>query len=130
MDGLLSKFILIKKSGREFDRQLLAGDAINNARDRGRSTIGATMYTTLFPCADCARAIIAAGIKRLVAPYSTPSTKADAKWLQHFEHSQRMLYRARVELQTYSVLELGLPYPPSSPSVSLSSSRSTRSAVS
>lgn len=84
-------------------------DAINNARDNGRSLTGVTMYTTLFPCADCARAIIAAGIRRLVAPHSTPSIEADTKWVQHFEHAQRMLRRAHVELQMYSVLELNQP---------------------
>lgn len=82
-------------------------EAINDARDKGHSAIGSTMYTTLFPCADCARAIIAAGVARLVAPYGTPSVAADSKWLQHFEYSRLMLHRARVDLQTYSILELG-----------------------
>lgn len=82
-------------------------EAINDARDKGQSAIGATMYTTLFPCADCTRAIIAAGIVRLVAPYGTPAVAADSKWIQHFEYSRRMLHRAHVDLQTYSMLELG-----------------------
>lgn len=83
-------------------------EAINTARDNGNSAIGATLYTTLFPCADCARAIIAAGVQRLVAPYGTPATPADTKWIAHFEYSQQMLHRAKVDLQTYSLLELNL----------------------
>ena len=40
------------------------------ARD-GISTLDSTIYTTLYPCVICARAIIAAGVKRIV--YSSHS---------------------------------------------------------
>lgn len=41
-------------------------NAINNCARDGVSTLGATMYTTLFPCVDCARGIIQSGIVELV----------------------------------------------------------------
>lgn len=41
-------------------------DAISRAAKLGVSTDGATIYVTRYPCEACARAIIAAGIKRVV----------------------------------------------------------------
>jgi dCMP deaminase len=41
-------------------------NAIYNAARRGIVLYGATIYLTWFPCADCARAIVCAGIKKLV----------------------------------------------------------------
>jgi len=42
-------------------------NAIGHAARKGSSTDGATLYVTHFPCNDCAKAIVAAGIKRVVA---------------------------------------------------------------
>ena len=62
---------------------------------RGGSLEGATMYVTLFPCNECAKAIIQSGIKRIVydsAKYDgTPAVIA----------SKRMLKAAGVALQRY-----------------------------
>lgn len=41
-------------------------NAIYSAAEKGDSTRNSTIYTQLYPCADCARAIIQAGIKRIV----------------------------------------------------------------
>ena len=41
-------------------------NAIYRAARRGISVEGATAYVTLFPCADCCRAMIQSGIKRIV----------------------------------------------------------------
>ena len=41
-------------------------NAIYNAARLGISVKGTTIYTSLFPCVDCTRAIIQSGIKRLV----------------------------------------------------------------
>jgi dCMP deaminase len=41
-------------------------NAVYNAARTGAKTCGATMYMPWFPCADCARAIVQAGIARLV----------------------------------------------------------------
>lgn len=41
-------------------------NAVYNAARRGTATLGCTMYMPWFPCCDCARAIVQAGIHRLV----------------------------------------------------------------
>ena len=79
---------------------------------RGGSLEGATMYVTLFPCNECAKAIIQAGIKRLVYDSDkyngTPSTIA----------SRKMLSAAGVDIRTYRqdrhdpAVEKGLLEPP------------------
>lgn len=62
---------------------------------RGGSVEGATIYVTLFPCNECAKAIIQSGIKRIVYDSdkyeNTPAVIA----------SKRMLSAAGVELQKY-----------------------------
>jgi dCMP deaminase len=65
-------------------------NAINAARKDGKHLAGTTMYGTLFPCADCARAIVAAGVSRLVVP--TPGNiDRDAKWLDHYRYARQIL---------------------------------------
>lgn len=62
---------------------------------RGGSLEGASMYVTLFPCNECAKAIIQSGIKRLVYDSdkyeTTPSVVA----------SKKMLSAAGVEIERY-----------------------------
>ena len=62
---------------------------------RGGSLDGATMYVTLFPCNECAKAIIQSGIRRLVYDSDkydgTPAVTA----------SKRMLRAAGVDLEQY-----------------------------
>ena len=41
-------------------------NAIYNAASNGVKTAGCTMYIKWYPCADCARAIIQSGIKKLI----------------------------------------------------------------
>lgn len=53
-----------------------------------------TLYCTLFPCNECAKLIIQAGVWRVVAPdYNIPGKE---KWLPIFETSRMMLNEARV----------------------------------
>lgn len=62
---------------------------------RGGSLEGSTIYVSLFPCSECAKAIIQSGIKRIVYDSDkydgTPSVIA----------SKRMLHAAGVVLQKY-----------------------------
>ena len=50
--------------------------ALSDAARLGRSTAGATIYVTTFPCHNCAKHLIAAGIRRIV--YIEPYTKSKA----------------------------------------------------
>lgn len=63
--------------------------AIFSALRDGKRLDGATMYGTLFPCADCARAIIAAGISRLVV-LGTKDPIRDEKWLEHYDYAEKI----------------------------------------
>lgn len=62
----------------------------------GRNLNGTTIYVSLFPCNECAKAIIQAGIKEVVYlsdKYAdTPNTKA----------SKRMLHSANVKLRQFN----------------------------
>ena len=86
------------KTGEEIDSKYLYTthselNAILNYR--GGSLEGAKMYVTLFPCNECAKAIIQSGIKELVYDCDkyadTPSVYA----------SKRMLSSAGVKFQKY-----------------------------
>lgn len=50
--------------------------ALTDAARLGRSTLGATIYVTTFPCHNCAKHLIAAGVRRIV--YIEPYTKSKA----------------------------------------------------
>lgn len=61
----------------EFGRAVHAEmDALLDAARRGAPVRGATLFTTTFPCHNCARHIVAAGIKRVV--FIEPYTKSRA----------------------------------------------------
>jgi dCMP deaminase len=79
-------------------------NAIYAARGLGHPLIGSTMYGTLFPCADCARAIAAAGIRRVVVP--SADSKRDEKWQQHYRYSLQILKMSGIELYLISPSEL------------------------
>lgn len=50
--------------------------ALIDAARRGVSVVDATMYATTFPCHECAKHIVAAGIKRLIFIEPYPKSKA------------------------------------------------------
>jgi dCMP deaminase len=72
-------------------------NAIALARNEGHMLRGTTMYSSLFPCADCARAIVAAGIGRLVAPNFSGRAE-DEKWQEHFKYAVEILRLGGVQL--------------------------------
>ncbi|MEQ8281569.1 MAG: deaminase [Parvibaculum sp.] len=76
-------------------------NAINNARELGHSLVNATMYGTLFPCADCARAIAVAGIRRLVVPSPERNRLGDKRWEAHFYYARMILDMAGVQLDFF-----------------------------
>jgi dCMP deaminase len=76
-------------------------NAIYNAARIGVSTLGTTMYMTCgISCADCARAIISAGIKKVVF-CSTSVSANSVKWQESAERSNQMFKEAGIEIEYY-----------------------------
>lgn len=69
-------------------------NALYNAARTGLSVEGCIMYTTLFPCVDCARGIIQSGISLVVAPQPDLN---DSKYGEEFGISITMLAEAGVQ---------------------------------
>lgn len=71
-------------------------NAILHAARHGVSLRNCTLYATMFPCAECTRAMIQAGIIELVAP--TPDITHE-KWGESFKASLEMLIEAKVKIK-------------------------------
>lgn len=69
-------------------------NAIYQAAKYGISIKGCTMYITMFPCSDCARAIIQSGIKDIVTPYYGD----DQRWLKSSKIAEEMLIEAQIDI--------------------------------
>lgn len=67
--------------------------AISNAARLGRSTKGATLVVSMFPCTQCCAMIINAGITKIISP--EPDVN-HAQYGEDFKHSQMMLAEAGV----------------------------------
>jgi dCMP deaminase len=80
-------------------------NAIYTAYAQGKSLKRATMYGTLFPCADCARAIAATGITRLVIPGVERDPVRDEKWLEHYRYAEQVLALAGVVVEIVDPIE-------------------------
>ena len=70
-------------------------NAIYHAARHGVSLKGCKMYVTLFPCADCARAMIQSGITKLIAP--EPNLKHEV-WGEHFKAAIQMMEEAKIDI--------------------------------
>lgn len=82
-------------------------NAIYHGARRGISLVGTTMYTTLFPCADCARGIIQVGIKAVFYPM-IDITK-DSPWRDSFVAANAMMREAKIKLDGFWVDGGGRP---------------------
>src|SRR5215211_858733 len=71
-------------------------NAIFQAARRGVATAGASLTTTFFPCIDCARAIVLAGIACLETP--EPDLR-DPVWGESFLRSRVILEEGGVEMR-------------------------------
>ena len=83
-------------------------NAIYSAARTGFSTVGCTIYVTHPPCMDCARAIVQAGIKRVVTV--RPSADFVERWEEHMTRSQRLFDECGVKYE-----EIECDHEPSSP---------------
>jgi dCMP deaminase len=81
-------------------------NAIFAAHNEGKSLVGATMYGTLFPCADCARAIVAAGLSRLVVLGLDKDPMRDAKWIEHYRYADQILAMAGIAVEIVDPKEI------------------------
>jgi dCMP deaminase len=72
-------------------------NAIYNAARQGTATLGSTMYTQGVPCADCSRAVIQAGCRRLVARWQA-NEKIFPAWIESCAKGREMLEEAGVEV--------------------------------
>lgn len=89
--GLMSKYLYVCHA--EFN-------AILNTRD-GSALNGCTIYVTLFPCNECAKAIIQVGIKKIIY--------LDDKYHDHIEEqaSRKILDMAGVTYEQYKGRSIG-----------------------
>jgi dCMP deaminase len=72
-------------------------NAIYSAARTGFSTVGCTMYVTHFPCMDCARAIVQAGIKRVIT--YMPADEFVERWGEHMIRTKQLFEECGVEVQ-------------------------------
>jgi dCMP deaminase len=70
-------------------------NAIYNAARNGIRLEDCTLYSTVFPCADCARAIIQSGIKTVVSPEYKNETRISS---DSYERSKMMFNETGVEV--------------------------------
>lgn len=68
-------------------------NAIYFAAKNGANLSGCTLYTTMFPCADCARGIVRSGITRVYCPAA-----ARSDWAESNQVAMEILQAAGVEL--------------------------------
>lgn len=73
---------------------LFVAHAERNALDNAASVEGATLYSTLFPCTDCAKGIIQRGIRTVVT--TTPTDTLSQRF--NFETSKIMFEEAGIDL--------------------------------
>lgn len=78
-------------------------NSICSAARNGTRLDGAIAIVTLFPCSDCAKALIQAGIKTIVAP--EPDFKLP-KWGDSFKTSEEMFREVGVQVITFCDSEL------------------------
>jgi dCMP deaminase len=66
----------LQSSGAGLDQAICChaeANAIGNCAKRGITTHGASLYCTTFPCAECSKLIVAAGISQVVYSVKYPS---------------------------------------------------------
>lgn len=76
-------------------------NAIYSACRNGQETTGGTLYCPWFACADCARAIIQAGISRVVGHKQHFDHAGANHWNESIAYGNEMLQEAGVILEFY-----------------------------
>ena len=80
-------------------------NAIYFAALHGKKTQGCTAYVTATPCADCARAFIVAGIKRVVIPkhHNMKSKETGDRWKASVAAAEEMFREAGVGYEAVDI---------------------------
>lgn len=73
-------------------------NSVYNAARTGVSLVGSTLYCTLFPCSDCARAIIQSGVSTVVTLKPVFDTE---KWNASWACALEMLRETHVHLRWF-----------------------------
>ena len=82
-------------------------NAIYNAARQGIRLKGSVMYLSWepYPCPDCARAVVQAGIKEVRGPNRPfPNTGGTVDWHERFKHSREILAEGGVKVTTIGEL--------------------------
>jgi dCMP deaminase len=72
-------------------------NAITNAARVGTPLAGGTIVVTHFPCMDCARAIVQAGLVKVVT--NIPEAGFSERWEEHISRSLRLFDECGVEIE-------------------------------
>ncbi len=72
-------------------------NAIFNAARAGACTLDSIMVCTLFPCINCANAVIQAGISEIICP-DTKLIEPSSKWAEAMKESEHLLIEAGVKI--------------------------------
>ncbi len=75
-------------------------NAILNAARLGHKTEGATLYTQGIPCKECMKAIINAGIKKVICHSLWPNLYYSQTWVDSVSISKIMMEEAGVKLKS------------------------------
>ena len=70
-------------------------NAIANAARVGTALLGSSIVVTHFPCMDCARAIVQAGIVEIYVP--KPDLEFADRWAEHMRRADRLFQGCGVE---------------------------------
>lgn len=74
-------------------------NSVTNACRHGISTLGSTCYTQVYPCCNCAKILIQAGITEVV--YHDSNFKMHSSWDREMEISRLMMIEAGVLLRGF-----------------------------
>jgi deoxycytidylate deaminase len=66
----------------------------------GKQTAGSTLVAPWFSCVECARAIVAAGVSRVIG-HAAARDRTYGKWLESIEKGDHLLLEAGIEIIIY-----------------------------
>lgn len=76
-------------------------NAILNAAKLGHSTDGAAMYTQGIPCRECCKAVINAGISKIICHKQWPNLTYSPAWVESIKLTEIMMEEAGIELEWF-----------------------------